>query len=431
LRLLPPVINVSEIRMPVVVRMVTVAVLTLAPFAACAQDLSLEEALRIGEERSARLAAQRSALAAAAEQVRRAAELPDPKLRLGIENLPLTGDDRFRYDRDSMTSRIIGFAQEFPNSDKREARDLRARRMRDVEGSALQAQGTLVRRDTALAWLDVHYAERAREVLQRVASQFRLQMDSVPSAIARGRQSAAEGYALRQAFEQANDRVIEQERLAARARIALGSLLGVPASRRLADAPDTSRLVHGEEHLVARLEAAHPELQVLSQRENLARAEVELARSSRKSDWMLEVGYGQRRPYFDNMLSVTVSFDLPWQTERRQDRDIASRLAEVEQARAMREDARRMHEADVRGWLADFRTAKRRIDRYEQILGPLARDRAAAALAAYEGARGELAGVLEAERSRTDVELGLIQALAERARAWANLTFLYAPGAEQ
>jgi outer membrane protein TolC len=404
--------------------------LALAPYGARAQDLSLEEALRIGQEHSARLAAQRSAVVSAAEQVGRAAELPDPKLRLGIENLPVTGEDRFRYDRDFMTSRMIGFAQEFPNSDKREARDLRARRMRDVEGSALQAQGTLVRRDTALAWLHVYYAERAREALQRLVSQFRLQIDSVPSAIARGRQTAAEGYALRQAFEQANDRVIEQERLAARARIVLGSLLGEAASRPLTAVPDTSRLAHGEDHLVAQLEA-HPELRVLSQRENLARAEVELARSSRKSDWMLEVGYGQRRPYFDNMLSVTVSFDLPWQTERRQDRDIASRLAEVEQARAMREDARRMHEADVRGWLADFRTAQRRIDRYEQVLGPLARDRAAAALAAYEGARGELAGALEAQRSRTDVELGLIQALAERAQAWANLTFLYAAGAPQ
>jgi hypothetical protein len=29
------------------------------------------------------------------------------------------------------------------------------------------------------------------------------------------------------------------------------------------------------------------------------------------------------------------------------------------------------------------------------------------------------------------VELGLIQALAERGKAWANLTFLYAPGAVQ
>lgn len=416
--------------MSVAVRMVSVAVLALAALAARAQALSLEEALRIGQEHSARLAAQRSALLSAAEQVGRAAELPDPKLRLGIENLPVTGEDRFRYDRDFMTSRMIGFAQEFPSSDKRRARDLRAQRMRDVEGAALQAQGTLVRRDTALAWLDAYYAEHARESLKRLARQFRLQIDSVPSAIARGRQAAAEGYALRQAFEQANDRVIEQERLVARARIVLGSLLGEPASRPLAAAPDTSRLAHGEDHFVAQLEA-HPELRVFSQREDLARAEVELTRSSRKSDWMLEVGYGQRRPYFDNMLSVTVSFDLPWQTERRQDRDIASRLAEVEQARAMREDARRMHEADVRGWLADFRTAQRRIERYQEVLAPLARDRTAAALAAYEGARGELSAVLEAERSKTDVELEMVRALAERARAWANLTFLYSPGAVQ
>jgi outer membrane protein TolC len=427
---LPPVINVSEIKMSFVVRMLAVAMLTLAPFAAPAQTLSLEEAVRIAEAHSARLAAQRSALVSAGEQVGRAAELPDPKLRLGIENLPVTGEDRFRYDRDFMTSRTVGFAQEFPHSDKREARDLRARRARDVEGAALEAQRTLVRRDTALVWLDVHYAERARQELQRLAGQFRLQIDAVPSAIARGRQTAAEGYALRQAFEQANDRVIEQERLAARARIGLAALLGEAANRPVATAPDTSRLAHGEDHLVAQLEA-HPELRVLSERENLARAEVDLARSTRRSDWMLEVGYGQRRPYFDNMLSVTVSFDLPWQAERRQDRDIASRLAEVHQARAMREDARRMHEADVRGWLADLHTAQRRIERYDQVLRPLARDRAAAALAAYEGARGELSGVLEAERSKTDVELGLIQALAERGKAWANLTFLYAPGAVQ
>jgi outer membrane protein TolC len=163
----------------------------------------------------------------------------------------------------------------------------------------------------------------------------------------------------------------------------------------------------------------------LDQRENLARAEVELARSMRRTDWMLEVGYGQRRPYFDNMLTLMVSFDLPWQTERRQDRDVASRLAEVEQARAMREDARRMQEAEVRGWLADFDAAGRRIERSQRVLLPLARERREAALAAYQGARGELGPVLEAERAITETELGLLQALAERAKAWASLNFLY------
>jgi outer membrane protein TolC len=85
-----------------------------------------------------------------------------------------------------------------------------------------------------------------------------------------------------------------------------------------------------------------------------------------------------------------------------------------------------MQEAEVRGWLADFDAAARRIERSERVLLPLARDRAAAALAAYRGGRGDLGLVLEAERAVTETELALVQVLAERAKAWANLNFLFA-----
>jgi len=129
------------------------------------------------------------------------------------------------------------------------------------------------------------------------------------------------------------------------------------------------------------------------------------------------------------MLTVMLSFPLSLRREERQDRDIASRLAELEQARAMQEDARRMREAEVRGWVADFETAERRVARYESILLPLARERSAAAQAAYRGGRGELGPVLEAERSIAETELGLVQVATERAKAWANLAFLFVPEA--
>jgi len=405
-------------------RIFACAVLVLGASSALAQPLSLDDALRSGEAQSPRLAAQRAMLNSAGEQVGRAGELPDPKLRLGIENLPVSGPDRFRYDRDFMTMRQIGWAQEFPNSTKRQARNQRAERQRDVEGANLSAQRALLHRDIAMAWGDVHFAERARRALERLAGQFQLQLDAVSAGIARGRQTAAEGFMVRQAFEQANDRVIEQDRMVAKARIALATWIGEEAKRPLGAPPDMAQFVHPREQIVARL-SQHPQLRVFDRREGLARAEVEIARSEKKSDWMLEVGYSQRRPAFDNMVTVMVSIDLPWQAERRQDRDIASRLAELEQARAMREDARRMHEAEVRSWLADFDTATRRIERFERILLPLARDRASAALAAYQGGRGELGPVLEAERAVTETDLALVQALAERAKAWANLNYLY------
>src|SRR5258708_37529079 len=90
--------------------------------AAGTDPLPLAEALKIGEKVSPRLAAQGAALAAATELVPRASELPDPKLRVGVDNLPVNGADRYRYDSDFMTMRKIGVMQDFPNADKRRLR---------------------------------------------------------------------------------------------------------------------------------------------------------------------------------------------------------------------------------------------------------------------------------------------------------------------
>lgn len=389
-----------------------------------AQPLSLEDALRAADAHSPRLAAQRHAVTALEQQGARAGELPDPKLKLGIENLPVTGEDKFRYGKDSMTSLLVGFSQEFTNSGKREARAARTERARELERANLHAQRALVRRDVAAAWLELHFAERGRGALDNLARRIELQLQAISPAIARGRQSPTEAFVARQALEETNDRLIEQDRAITKARIALASWIADEARRPLGAPPDTAQLPRAAEELLAQL-ADQPQLRALERREALARAEVDMARTERRTDWMLEVEYGQRRPYFDNMVTVMVSFPLSLWRDQRQDRDIASRLAEVEQARAMQEDARRMREAEVRGWLADFETAGRRIARFEGVLLPLARERAAAADAGYRGGRGELVPVLEAERSIAETELALLQAHIERARAWANLSFLF------
>lgn len=404
------------------------ALVAAAP--AFAQVLTLEEAIRLGELHSPRLAAQRHALAAAAEQIGRAAELPDPKLRLGLENLPVTGAERYRYDRDFMTMRSVGLMQEFPSRDKRRARNLRAEAMHSLEQANNVLQRAAVRREVAQAWFEVHFADKARVALERLARQFKLQIDAVAAGVARGRQGAAESYVLRQAYEQTNDRVIEQQRLLARARIQLGTWLADAAQRPLAAPPEALRIPPPADQVLHRL-GEHPVLRMLEQREGLARSEVELARTGRKSDWSLEVSFAQREPAFDNMVSVMVSMDLPWQAGRRQDRDIASRLAEAEQVSAQREEARRIQLAELQGWRADFDAAQSRIERFEKLLLPLARERAAVARAAYQGGRGELGGVLEAERSFTEAETGLAQAELERARAWAALSFAYPQGEGQ
>ncbi len=402
-----------------------------APLARAAgtEPLPLAEALKIGEKTSPRLAAQNAALAAASELVPRASELPDPKLQVGVDNLPVNGADRFQYNSDFMTTRKIGITQDFPNREKRRLRGERAALERDVEAANLAAQRAGLRREIALAWLELYFAQQTRAPLVELVGELQLQLDTVSAAIAAGRQNTADALALRGAGVAAQDRVIEQDRTIERARYALAAWLREDASRPLANPPDTSVFDHPPTALLANL-PEHPEQRVYAEREALARTDAALAANSKKSDWSLEVAYGQRGPAFSNMISVMVSIDLPWEAAKRQDRDLAAKRLLADQAQAQTEEARRMHEAELRGFYADWQTAGVRTERFEKLLLPLARERVAAALAAYRGGRGELGAVLEARRAETETRLGFVQTQLDRARAWAKLNFLLPHGGQ-
>jgi outer membrane protein TolC len=394
-----------------------------ASAAADLRPIAFAEALQIAQERSARISAQQFAVGAAAEQAARAAELPDPKLRFGLDNVPVSNPDALSLTRDFMTMRRIGYMQDMPNADKRRARGDRAQREQQVELAHLDAQRAQLRQDTAIAWLDVHYAERTLQALQRLSNAFKLEAETAAPAVASGRMPASAAVGARVAFETVQDRLTEQRRMVSRARAMLAALIGDEAERPTGARPAIDVLAHAPGALIAGI-AAHPDQRVFEQREALAASEVALAASSRKPDWGWEVSFGQREPRFSNMVSVMITMDLPMWKSTRQDRDVAARMKQLEQARAQREDARRMHEAEVRMLVADWTFAGERAARFEKNVLPLAQERAELALAAYRGGRGELAAALEARRAETEIELSRLGAELERARAWARLNYL-------
>jgi outer membrane protein TolC len=391
--------------------------------ALAAQPLPMREAVELATERSARLSAQTASIHAAGEMAARAAELPDPKLRFGIDNMPVSGEDAWTLTRDFMTMKRIGVMQEFANGDKRRARAGRASAERDVEQAMLRLERTNVRRDAAMAWYEVLHATRALEVMADLVNAMQLQHETVAAAIQGGRSPAAEGFMVRGALEAARDEVIEQERVLRRARVQLAQLIGPDADRPVGEAPDTSMLGRPVETMLASLDA-HPTLAVFEARESAAKSEIALAQSMKKPDWGVEVSYGQRSPNFSNMLTVMFSVDLPVLSGNRQDRDIAAQHAQLERVRAQREDTRRGYEAAVRGAAIDWESWNRRVQRYETLLVPLAQERVKAALAAYRGGRGELGAVIDARRGEAETRLALHNALLERGRAWSNLSFL-------
>jgi outer membrane protein TolC len=209
----------------------------------------------------------------------------------------------------------------------------------------------------------------------------------------------------------------------AKARIQLARYVGEAAERPHAPPPDTGKLSSSAETMLTSLDR-HPTLAVYDARESLARSEIELAKSGKRPDWAVELLYGQRAPAFSNMITLMFSVDLPVFAKNRQDRDVAAQIAQLEKLDAEREDARRTYASMVRSELVDWETWNRRVERYDEVLLPLAEERVKAALAAYRGGRIDLGAVLMARKAEAEVRLARHDALLERGRAWATLNFL-------
>jgi outer membrane protein TolC len=260
-------------------------------------------------------------------------------------------------------------------------------------------------------------------VIDEQAAQARAEIVAAEGAYRGGRGSQAEVIAAHGTLAALEDRASEFRRRVLTAKTSLARWIGQGAEAPLA-APPPMEGVPLDPAMLERDLSHHPEIQVLAKQEEVASAEARLAQASRTPDWSIEVAYQQRGPSFPNMVSVGVSVPLPWDRGNRQDRETAAKLALAEQARAQREETLRAHIAEVRVMIAEWQNGRERLARYGRDLVPLARERARAALAAYQGGRTSLAELLAARRNETEVRTQAVQLEMETARVWAQLSFL-------
>ena len=388
------------------------------------QPLTLGEAQRRAVERSRQLSAQNSAVAASQEMAVAAGQLPDPVLKLGIDALPVDGPDRFSLVRDNFTMRRIGVMQEFTRSEKRE---LRAKRFENEAEKTLAekaASVATIQRDTALAWLDRYFAEAMAAVIGEQAREVKLEIVAAEGAYRGGRGNQADVFAAHSALVALEDRASELNRRIRNGKIGLARWIGDGADAPLAGKPaiDSIRLDTGA--LETQL-AHHPQIAVFAKQEEIASTEIRLARANKNSDWSVEVAYAQRGAPFSNFVFVGVSIPFQWDQKNRQDRELASKLAMAEQARAQREEALRAHIGEVRAMITEWENGRERLARYERELIPLARERTQAALTAYLGGKSNLTDLLLARRNEIDVRMQAVQLEMETARLWAQLNFLF------
>jgi outer membrane protein TolC len=388
-----------------------------------APPLTLDDALRLAAARSGLLAAQDASVASIKQRALAAGQLPDPVLKLGVDNLPVNGADRFSLTRDFMTMRRIGVMQELTSADKRSLRGA----VLTQEAARQQAQRQIalaqLQRDTANAWLDLSYGLRLRELLVRQQQETRLQIEAAESAYRTGKGNQADVFAARSAVFTLDDRISQADRQIRGARLLLTRWTGAAPDQSLAgDAPwrasemeDATKYGHLQDH---------PQVVMANAQVLAAEADVRLAQAAKSADWTVEASYAQRGPAFSNMVSIGVSIPLQLDQANRQDRELASKQALASEARARFDEEVRAHEVEIGSLINDWKSGKERIDRYAAQLLPVAAQRSEAALTTWRTGKSDLASVLAARRDELDMRIQALTLELETARAWAQLNFL-------
>ena len=405
------------------------AVLALTALAVpgLAAALTLDEALRLAERDAPSLAAQAANREAAGQAAIPAGELPDPKLLLGLQNVPIEGDERGSLTRDFMTMQMVGVMQEVPNRAKRRARVEAARASIDSAGAQERIERLRVRRETALAWIGGFAVEQKLQLFQTLYEENRLLDKAVQARLAGGRGQAADSLAPKQEAALLAEQEDELERSRVQARAALRRWIGAAADQSLSGAwPSWSVDDPGYRHSLQH----HPELQAFDPMTEEAQAQVRLAEADKRPDWSWELAYQKRGEAFGDMVSVQFSFDLPLFAANRQDPQIAAKHAELLRLEAEREALTRDHAQQLDDDLAEYRRLDRAVERSRQTLVPLAEEKVRLALADYRAGSGELMTLVAARRELIEARLKQIDFAQQRALTSARLFFAYGEGSQ-
>lgn len=400
----------------------------LAVFAntAHAAPLTYSAALKLAEVSAPALQARAADIRAAQSSAIAAGRLPDPKLAFAVEGFPVSGPNAGRPERDDFSDVRVGVMQDVPNGAKR--RSARERAAADIGAAQTSqvAQAREVRLNTALAWIDLFYAERRLAALEDVDKALAPLRDAAPSQLASGAMRAAQTLEPEQLTAVLGDRRADLVAAVAKARSELARWTGDPDAEVAGNPPgfpiDAAALHAGLDRL--------PALAVYDAMGRQADADVDAAKADKHSDWGWELAYQHRDPRFGDMVMVQATVSLPLFASTRQDPIIAARTETAGRVRIEREAARRELLASLDAGLADHAMHHDRLHRALETLVPLAKRRADLETAGYAAGTATLSDVLQAFLALAEARIDAINRDADVARDGARIVLTYGSDAQ-
>lgn len=399
------------------------AMLGLFSAAGQAAPWTLEQTLTAAQRYSAALSASRNEARALDAMADSATQLPDPKLKFGIENVPVQGSNDRRFTREGMTMQRVGIMQSYVSQHKRErkAQTLQAQ-ARGVLAKADAVRAAL-QRDTAQAWLELALAQQGLKTAERLVNETARQLNVQKVSVGAGSANPDSVLALRMTLSAMSDKATLARRDVQLAQSRLLQLTGQQVEDVQGPLPRYQRLPADVSQLEEAI-ARHPEVEAARREAETAKARSAQSAVAAIPDVDVEVFYAHRAEGYDDMAGVMFTVDLPLFQSGRQDKDYAAELSRSLQAVDELTLIKREHIAQVQSLVAQYQAAQTLWQRQRDEVLPLQHQRLAVLNAQYRSGQSELPALLEARRSVLDSELAVNQAEREMARTWAAIQWL-------
>ena len=391
----------------------------LLPNSLAAAPLPMDEAVRLAIANQPLLAGQQAILDANVQNAVTEGQLPDPKLKLGVSNVP-TND--FSLTQDAMTQSTVSIEQRFPGGKKRQLNQSIAELKANQNAAELDSVIRSVKRNAAMAWLNLYYLTNTKSTLAEQEEEFRKQIEAARILYRTGKIGQGQVLSAQAMLNQLLDRESELTAQAFQARADLARWIGKEAER------ETSLNLPGKQNILPldQMEAqltSHPEIRKLNQEIAEAQANLTLAQESQNPDWGIEVGYSKRGAAFSDMVSAQVVMDLPVFPANRQDRLSASKKSLLEAAQNKREDRLRSLNAELNGSYVIWLSTTSRIALFKRQIIPAANQRVSAMLIAYKTGTATIIDVFEAHHAELETRLQLLAQQVALARAEVQLGY--------
>lgn len=400
--------------------------LIVLPVITLANELSLVEAERLALEADY-IIKQYNASADSLNEIAIAEEqLPDPKAKFGIMNIPVNSFDR---SQEPMTQLQFGVQQSFPRGDTLHYKRQRIEDMADVDKAKALDQKKKVLRSLRNSYLDLFMNVKTESILQQNRDLFTQLLDITQRQYAVGRDNQHD--VLRAQLELAliDDRIAEIVGAKEIVRAELSKWIGSNlAQRPLPEAfPELSSST--DIQMIISSLADHPLIQMEDAIVNSKEKNIKIAEEQYKPGWMLDLTYGQRSgnnldgSSRDDFASAMVMVDLPIFTDKRQDKRLSASKLEHTASKYARSDRLLELKRQVEREHANWIRMGKRLELYETRAVVDAAQNSESTLKAYQNGQTDFTTLMRARLTELNTQLDMLKIRVGRAKSQANLLY--------